>query len=60
MSSEIQSLDETLSSIKNFATYAFSGVPAKRLLDRGFAKIMVDYANQTNHCWKNLSSKIVI
>lgn len=49
-----------LSSIKNFTTYKFLGVPAKRMFDGDFAKIMVDYASQTYWCCKNLSSKIVI
>ena len=49
-----------LSSIKNFTTYTFLGVPAKRLFDKDFAKTMVDYASQTYWCCKNLSDKIVI
>ena len=49
-----------LSSIKNSTTYKFLGVPTKRLFDKDFAKIMVDYASQTYWCCKNLSSKIVI
>jgi len=49
-----------LSSIKNFTTYTFLDVPAKRLFDKDFAKTMIDYASQTYHCCKNLSNKIVI
>jgi len=49
-----------LSSIKNFTTYTFLGVPTKELFDKDFAKIMVNYASQTYYCCKNISSKIVI
>ena len=49
-----------LSGIKNFTTYTFLDVPAKRLFDKDFAKTMVDYASQTYLCCKNLSDKIVI
>lgn len=49
-----------LSSIKNFTTYTFLDVPAKKLFDRDFAKTMIDYASQTYHCCRNLSNKIVM
>ena len=49
-----------LTSIKNFTTYTFLNVPAKRLFDKDFAKTMVDYASQTYWCCKNLSDKILI
>jgi len=49
-----------LSSIKNFTTYTFLDIPAKRLFDKDFAKTMVNYASQTYHCCNNLSNKIVI
>ena len=49
-----------LSSIKNFTTYTFLGVPAKRLFDKDFATIIVGYARDTYWCCKHLSDKIVI
>ena len=48
-----------LSSIKNFTTYTFLDVPAKRLFDKDFAKTMVNYASQTYLCCESLSNKIV-
>jgi len=49
-----------LSSVKDFAKYTFLDVPAKRLFDRDFAKIVVGYASETYWCCKQLSDKIVI
>ena len=49
-----------LSSIKNFTTYTFLDVPAKKLFDKDFAKTIVNYASQTYWCCKNLSDKIVL
>ena len=49
-----------LSSIKDFAKYTFLDVPAKKLFDRDFAKIVVGYASETYWCCKRLSDKIVI
>ena len=49
-----------LASIKDFTKYTFLDVPAKRLFDRDFAKIVVEYARETYWCCKWLSDKIVI
>jgi len=49
-----------LSSIKDFTKYTFLDVPAKKLFDRDFAKIVVGYASETYWCCKRLSGKIVI
>jgi len=49
-----------LASIKDFTKYTFLDVPAKKLFDRDFAKIVAGYARETYWCCKRLSGKIVI
>jgi len=49
-----------LSSIKDFTKYTFLDLPAKRLFDKDFAKIVVGYASETYWCCNQLSDKILI